>query len=112
MAQLKNIAKKDTLSLDNVCYLLSQTYTQDDIGQQIATDVEKLCFCAELSITSNEFFNAGQNGIKSEVSLLVDSESYNSETSAKYNNVKYSIYRVYPRSDGMTELYLNKKVGV
>ena len=112
MAQLKNVAKKDSVSLDNVCYFIAQTFVEDDIGQQIATNTETLCFCAELPIASSEFFNAGQNGIKSEIALLVDSESYSGETLAKYNDVRYSIYRVYPRSDGMTELYLNKRVGV
>lgn len=109
---LKNISSKDTASLDNVCYLIAQTFAEDDIEQRIATEEEMLCFCAELAIPSSEFRNAGQDGIKSEISLLIDSESYNDELIAKYNNVRYAIYRNYPRADGMTELYLTKKAGV
>ena len=111
MAQLKNISSKNNLSLDNICYLIAQTFTDDDIGQQIPTETEIMCFCAELAVASSEFRNAGLDNIKSEKSLLIDSESYNDELVAKYNNVRYVIYRNYPRTDGMTELYLTKKAG-
>ncbi|HBF66488.1 MAG TPA: head-tail adaptor protein [Clostridium sp.] len=113
MAQLKNVSSKNNLSLDNVCYLILQTFEEDDIGQQIAEEeTETMCFCSELAVASSEFRNAGLENIKSEKSLLVDSESYNDELIVKYNNVRYSLYRNYPRTDGMTELYLTKKAGV
>ena len=109
---LKNISSKNNLSLDNVCYLISETFTQDDIGQEIPTTQELMRWCAELPITSNERSNAGLDGIKSELSLMVESEGYNDEVLLKYNGTKYAIYRTYPRSDGVTELYLAKKAGV
>ena len=109
---LKNISSKNNLSLDNVCYLISETFTQDDIGQEIPTTQELMRWCAELPITSNERSNAGLDGIKSELSLMVESEGYDNEVLVKYNNAKYAIYRTYPRSDGVTELYLAKKAGV
>lgn len=113
MAQLKNISSKNNLSLDNACYLIARTFTEDDIGQQIAEEeTEIMCFCSELAVTSSEFYNAGQDNIKSEKSLLIDSESYNDELIVKYNDARYAIYRSYPRADGMTELYLSKKAGV
>jgi len=108
---LKNVSSKNNLSLDNVCYLISETFTQDDIGQEIPTENEEMRWCAELPITSSERSNAGLDGIKSELSLMVESEGYDNEVLVKYNNVRYAIYRTYPRSDGVTELYLAKKAG-
>lgn len=111
--QLKNISKKDSLSLDNVCYLIVTTYGKDGFGKRVVTgETETMCFCAELPVTSNEFFVAKQAGVKSEVALLLDSECYNGETVARYNGSKYAIYRTYPRSDGMIELYLSERMGM
>lgn len=111
MAQLKNISKKDTLSLDNICYLPTQKYTFDDIGNQILTDEWDMCYCAELAITSTERSNASVDNIKPEICLVLDFESYDKQTKVKYNDVIYSIYRNYPRPDGMVELYCQNKVG-
>ena len=113
MAQFKNISEKDNLSLDNVCHLIVEIYEKNNIGKRVLIEEkETMCFCAELPVTSNEFFVARQSGIKSEVALLVDSESYNGETITRYNDDKYAIYRTYSRSDGMTELYLSERMGV
>lgn len=109
---LKNISKEVT-SLDNICYLASHSAPhQDEIGQFIPSEIIKtLCFCAEGSIYSSEFFKYGQEGIKPEVKLVVDSESYSGEMEVIYNEKLYSIYRYFPRSDGLTELYLAHKLG-
>jgi len=112
MVPIKNVSGKNNLSLDNVCNLVSQTYESDDIGNQIATETEKTVFCAELPITSAERTNTAINGIKPEVCLVVDYESYDEQKLINYNGVRYSVYRKYPRSDGMVELYCAKKVGV
>lgn len=108
-----NNYKTQSFSLDNVCYLLSYLKPkQDDIGQYIPLEIIKtLCFCAEGSIYSDEFFSAGQQGIKPQIKLIVDSESYNGETDVLYNDIKYSVYRIYVRQDGYTEIYLTKKLG-
>lgn len=110
---LKNISKEIS-SLDNVCYLISYTAPhQDEIGQCIPSEkLKTLCFCAEGSIYSEEFFKAGNNGIKPQVKLIVDSESYSGEEEVIYNDKLYFVYRQFPRQDGFTELYLNYKLGV
>lgn len=112
MLKLKNISDKSSISIDLVCYLQSVTITEDEIGNQTETSVDRQVFCAELSINSSEFYNAGQSGIKSEYLLVVDLEEYDNETSVLYQDIEYSIYRTYSRSDGLMELYCNKKAGV
>lgn len=107
----KNVSQKTDLSLDNVCYLISESVTSDDIGNQIPSPIEIMTFCAETSAFSSEFFNAGQQGIKPERVLIINSESYDYQTKAKYNDTVYTVYRSYVRPDGYTELYLTLKVG-
>jgi SPP1 family predicted phage head-tail adaptor len=96
---LKNISSKSAPLMDNICYLISDEGT------------ETLCFCAELPVQSNEFFRAGQTGIKPEICLAMDSESYNEQDKIKYNDTQYTIYRIYAREDGITELYCNRRLG-
>ena len=109
---IKNISSFSNISLDNVCTLIKCVYISDDCGDQTETETENICFCAELPITSSEFYNAGQSGIKPEKMLIVESECYNGEKLAVYDNVRYDIYRVYPKDNGYTELYLKIKGGV
>lgn len=109
----KNISSKDNISLDNVCYLVSYgESTKDSKANTIkGKPIETLRFCAETSAFSSEFFQAGQKGIKPSTVLLIDSESYGGEEKVKYNDILFSIYRFYLRADGLTELYLSKKIG-
>lgn len=111
MLKLKNISDKNNISLDLVCYLQSFTITEDDIGNQIETPIDRLVYCAELPLSSSEFYNAGQTGIKPEHLIVIDLEEYDGETSVKYDDVIYVIYRTYPRIDRFIELYCNKKAG-
>src|SRR5665648_46541 len=39
-----------------------------------------------------------------------DLEEYDNEATVLYQDIAYSIYRVYPRSDSLIELYCNKTV--
>jgi len=109
---LKQIQPKNSVSLDNVCYLIANSITYDEIGNEIETPTETLVYCAETSVYSSEFYRAGQQNIELSTVLIVDNESYNRETQVKYNDIIYTIFRVYPRSDGMAELSLIVKAGV
>lgn len=108
----RSFAKKDSPSLDNICYLISNKIKQDENGNEIADGTEVMVFCAEVGVYSSEFFNAGIIDIKAEVLLLIDFDNYEGQKIVKYNNAKYSVYRVFPRTDGFMELYLTEKVGV
>ena len=108
---LSNISDRQHISLDNVCYLLTATITTDTLFNQVKTLTETACFCAELPVSSAEFYRAGQQAIKATKTLVVDTEEYGGQSSVKYNNVIYDVYRTYPASDGYTELYLTEKSG-
>ena len=100
-------------AVNETIFLISHEYDEDEIGQQIETDTQREVFCDIKSIQQNEFFRAGQNGLKPEFVAEVHSFEYDGETEVLYNGEKYSVYRTYYRkSDDKTELYLTEKAGI
>lgn len=91
--------------------LLSKTYSADEIGNRIEVVTKKPVFANISSISSKEFFDAGQNGLKPDHKFIMREFEYNGEDSLEFNEVVYSIYRTFSREDGFVELYTEKKVG-
>jgi SPP1 family predicted phage head-tail adaptor len=108
---LANISSTNNVSLDNICYLISKSFTNDEYMQQIEHETQLMRYCAEISVYSNEFFTAGQNGIKSSKAVIIDYEGYDNQDEIIYNGKHYAIYRTFPRTDGMIELYLSERSG-
>lgn len=106
-----SIQNKQHISLDDMCFLIVQEMKDDHLGQHIPIEKKRQVFCAQTSIYSQEFFSAGQSGIKSTLMLVVDSEEYDGQQILEYEDKRYSIYRNFPRSDGQTELYCEVRVG-
>lgn len=100
------------ISLDDVCFLISVTYEEDELAQQIEVETERQIFCTTTSVTRQEFATAGQLGLKSAKTIIVDADEYDGESLLKYNAQKYSVYRDYRREDGFTELHVEVKIGV
>ena len=101
-----------TISLDDVCALVSKHYRMDEYHQQIAETVERRIFCMRASVGRNEFFAAGHNDMKPSMTLFVDAEEYDEEDELLYNDERYTVYRSFIRPDGYAELYCEKRVGV
>ncbi|PEL13786.1 phage head closure protein [Bacillus sp. AFS017336] len=88
------------------------TTTKDELGQLIENeDFSRQVYCEKKSVTQNEFFQAGQNGIKSSCVLVVHLFEYQDETKVKFRNKIYSIYRTYERPDETIELYVEVRSG-
>lgn len=108
-----NVSESNTHSLDQVCTLHNAfTGETDDLGNPIkdaSGGVE--VFCAEQAVYGKEFHRAGQRGIKAELELLVDRESYSGEDRVTYNGIMYTVYHSIPRKDGLVELYLAQRSG-
>lgn len=107
-----NIGNSKHISLDDVCFLISQKNIKDELGQEeVVEEIPRQIFCSKLSINRQEFLAGGQLGFKPQILFLVDSDEYDDEAILKYEGQKYSIYRTFPRMDGFTELYCEVKVG-
>lgn len=98
---LNNVsASRGTISLDDIAFF--PEYRDGD-----------LVFCASFSVTSSEFSNAGMQGIRPEHKLAIATECDRSDKlTIRYRGKIYAIYRRYTRDDGLTELYLEERVGV
>lgn len=92
--------------------LVSETFTTDDIGQQIAAETARTLFCTVHSVTRQEWADASQKGLKPELMcFLSDSDDYQNEEIAELDGVRYFIYRTFMTDDGGIELYLRKDAG-
>ena len=77
-------------------YLVSDTYTQDAIGQQVATRNRRLVYGRINSVSRAEWSAAGEKTVEMDV---------NGETQV------FGIYRTYQTTSDDLELYLEWKVG-
>jgi SPP1 family predicted phage head-tail adaptor len=89
------------------------TSQEDDLGQVVDgnEDFSRQVFCEKKSVSADEFFKAGQNGLKAKYVFIVHLNDYQEETKVKYNEKVYSIYRTYERKDEKVELYCEVKAG-
>lgn len=95
-----------------VLTLFSQSYTQDDIGQQMPVETRKDVFCNITSVSASEFFEAGQAGFKPEFRATMFVYDYSGESIAELEGVRYSVYRTYLGRNETIELYLERKAGI
>lgn len=96
--------------LNDILYFPIVNPTEDELGQIDENEIyNRLAFCQKKSVPQNEFFNAGQSGIKAECILIVNSFEYRNEKKVQYKNTIYDIYREYERTDERTELYCKVK---
>lgn len=100
-------------SLDDICTLLTIKEERGSRGESLPGEItEREIFCSRLKINQSEFYKAHQEGLRSDLCLLVDWQEYEGEEQLKYNNRTYKIYRVYERGDSYIELYCNERAGV
>ena len=96
----------------NVLALVGVTYTTDALNQQIPQETTRDVFCNISSVSSQEFFDAGQAGLNPEWRVTVFAPDYNGETIAELNGVRYGVYRTYLGKNETIELNLERKAGV
>lgn len=99
------------ISLDDVCFLVSKKYTTDNLKQQIEIDEKRQIFCSVIGTSRQEFYKAGEHGLKQLKTIVVDSDEYDSEPTLIFDEVRYTIYRPFMRDDGFTELYCEARSG-
>lgn len=112
MARINRIDSSHDLGEVCKLELVSHIYETDDIGNIISQDVVTELFGNIRSVYGTEFFESGQNGIKSAKIFTIWQSEYRNEEELLYDSEMYSIYRTYARKDGRIELYTEKKVGI
>lgn len=98
--------------------LISITQTTDVYGQATDLETEREIFCDVCSVSSTEFFTAGEHGMHAEYKFTVNRYDYAKEPYVEFaldgvNYERYAVYRTYlvPETDDI-ELYCCTKGGV
>lgn len=94
-----------------VAYLVSESYTQNEYGVFEKTTTKKRVFVDVSSVSSNEWFEGGRNGLNPQYRFKMFQFDYLGEKVIEYDSVQYTIYRTYNRSVDEIELYAELKKG-
>lgn len=97
--------------MNDTLFLLKTTYTNNQYGVPIASNEKIEVFCEKQSVTRNEFFNAGRNGLNPQFVFTIFKGDYQGELACEYDGLTYSIYRTYETDDDYIELYVERKGG-
>lgn len=98
--------------MDSTIKLYANAYVKNSYGVDVPTETKKEVFCEVRSITSQEFFMAGRNGLNPAYLFIVFAADYEGEVIAEYEGKLYSIYRTFkPDSSDYIELYAERKGG-
>lgn len=92
------------MTYDHELTLIGQTYTEDEIGNQIPVETETTILCGLKSVTRLEFYNAAANGLKPEIVFVVHGYEYNGEKEITFEGNRYKVIRTY--SEDFEELEL------
>lgn len=95
-----------------VVTLLSSAKAQNQYG--VWTDVEPTArdvFCQVASVTRQEFFEGGRNGLNPEFRFTMFFGDYNDERELIFKGRTYSVYRTYIGRNDTIELYVERKGG-
>lgn len=95
----------------NVIILIGTKKEQDDYGVWHEIPERRLVFCNVQSVTRNEFFEGGRNGLNPQYAFTIFFADYNGETMVEFNDQTYAVYRTFLRRDDTLELYVERKGG-
>lgn len=97
---------------DDLITLIDETYTQDDIKEQVPTETLTMVWAHLQSATRAEWESAGQNGLQPSLVAVTPSINYGGQKTAEIGGKRYAIYKAFqrPNSDEV-ELYMRESVG-
>lgn len=97
------------MAYDHELTLIKQTYTEDELGNQIPIEVRNSILCEELSVTRSEFYNAAAQNLRPSKVLKVHRFEYDDESLLEYEDgFKYRIIRSYGVNTEELELTCEK----
>ena len=95
----------------NIIWLIKETQTQDEYGVWRTTYTRRRIFCDVKSVTRDEFFEGGRNGLNPEYQFTVFGPDYENERIVEYNGQNYAVYRTYLARTDMLEIYVQREGG-
>lgn len=84
---------------NDVVLLLSKKVEYDELGNAFETVNERMVYANEMSVSMQEFYEAGKQGIRPEKQFEIYSFEYQGESKLKHNNKDYEIIRTQTKGD-------------
>lgn len=96
----------------DVINLIGIEWRNDDDGVPRPVQTEsRTVMCQVDSVSRNEFFEGGRNGLNPEFVFRVFFADYRQESELEYKGDRYAVYRTYRGSGDLIELYAERKGG-
>lgn len=83
----------------DVIYLITTKIVEDEIGNQIPQETERMVYANQMAVTQSEFYNAAATGLRPSKMFEIYSFEYNGEEKLKHNGVIYRIIRAETRGE-------------
>lgn len=99
------------LDRSDIVTLFSEVVSYDEYGRPVKTPSKRDVFCQVDSVTRQEFFEGGRNGLNPEYRVRMFFADYDGEIVVGYKGQTYSVYRVYKGRSDIIELYIERKGG-
>lgn len=84
---------------------------RDKYGRPIKEPNRRQVYVQVDSISMNEFYEAGRNGLNPQFRFRMFAGDYEGERACEYKGNDYAIYRTFMRDDDTIELYVERKGG-
>lgn len=85
--------------MDQSIFLISESISEDEFGNQIATPAERQVFAEELAVGSGEFYSAAVAGLRPEKRFEIYTREYQNEEKLKHKGITYRIIRTEGRGE-------------
>lgn len=83
----------------DVIQLIAVAIVEDELGNQLEEETLRQVFANEFSISSNEFYDASNQGLKPSKQFEIYSFEYENEPKFLHNGIKYSIIRTQTKGE-------------
>lgn len=95
----------------SILTLITTTQTQDTDGVWRPTSTRREIYCDVRSISRDEFFEAGRNGLNPAYQFDVFGPDYQGERICEWAGERFAIYRAYQTRTDTLELYAQREGG-
>lgn len=99
------------VTYDHELTLISQTITEDEIGNQIPIETRTTILCSLKSVGRSEFYNAAATGLRPELVFVIHGYEYNGEKAVEFEGSRYSVIRTYQMGFEEIELTVERVSG-
>jgi SPP1 family predicted phage head-tail adaptor len=96
------------MTYDYELTLIGETYTEDEIGNQIPVETETVILCGLKSVSRSEFYNAAVSDLKPERVFMIHPYEYNGEKKVEFEGERYRVIRTYQKDTEEMELIVEK----